>query len=717
MQGAARSARRARSRDAGFDMDLDGTDSHSIQYQNANNSVRVTDEFMQAVARGRATGHLRRAHDRRGHRDGAGPGPLPPDRRGGLGVRRPGAAVRHDDQPLAHRAEHRPDQRPATRAASTCTSTTRPATWRASTCCTFLDEDGTLRRRRRSRRRSRSSSPPRRSSSATPTTRPRRSPRRRGASASSASATPTSARCSWRSGLPYDSDDGRAWAAAITALMTGHAYATSRADRGADGAVRRLPRERRADARRAADAPGRGRQDRRGAASPTELLSAAAGGLGRRRRARRESTACATPRRRVLAPTGTIWFLMDCDTTGVEPDLGLVKTKKLVGGGTMSIVNQTVPARAAPPRLRRRPDRRDRGLHRRAQVDPRRAAPAAGAPRRSSPARWATTPSTTSGHVKMMAAVQPFISGAISKTVNMPEDVTVEDVEQLHIDAWQHGPEGRRHLPRQLQGRPAAVDDEEGRRRVGDARTPAPTRETELHARIAELEERARRARRSAPPSTTRHAAAAAAALEHLRLPRRRLRGLRHRRRVRGRPPGRGLHEGLQAGLDALGRHGRLRRSRSASGSSTACRCRPSSASTPTCASSRRASPTTPSCASPRASSTTSSAGSRSTTSRSTSGSSSACSRPASGPSRRCPGLEDARPRRAAVRRRARALRRGRRQRGSRRRPTTSRPVMREPGRPVLLRLRQHHAAGGLVLRLPELRGDERLLVVCNRAE
>ena len=97
----------------------------------------------------------------------------------------------------------------------------------------------------------------------------------------------------------------------------------------------------------------------------------------------------------VLAPTGTIGLMMDCDTTGVEPDLGLVKMKKLVGGGTMSIVNQTVPR--ALQRLGYTPDadRRDRRLHRREHVDHRRPALRGRAPRRCSPARWVTTPSTT----------------------------------------------------------------------------------------------------------------------------------------------------------------------------------------------------------------------------------------------------------------------------------------------------------------------------------
>ncbi len=97
-------------RDAGFDMDLDGADSHSTQYQNANNSVRVTDEFMEAVIDGRDWDLVART-DGSVDPDGAGPRPVPPDRPRGLGVRRPRPAVRHHHQPLAHGAEHRADQR------------------------------------------------------------------------------------------------------------------------------------------------------------------------------------------------------------------------------------------------------------------------------------------------------------------------------------------------------------------------------------------------------------------------------------------------------------------------------------------------------------------------------------------------------------------------------------------------------------------------------
>ncbi len=237
-------------------------------------------------------------------------------------------------------------------------------------------------------------------------------------------------------GLPYDSDQGRAWAGAITALMTGHAYATSARTAARMGPfagyhdnvepmtnVLRMHRDAVADIDEEQ--------------VPTELLSAAqeawdlAVELGEQYGVRNSQAS-------VLAPTGTIGLLMDCDTTGVEPDLGLVKTKKLVGGGTMSIVNQTVPR--ALTRLGYSPDQRDEIV---AYIDEHKSIVGAPylAPEHLAVFACSMGDNTIHylGHVRMMGAVQPFISGAISKTVNLPEDVTVEDVEQLHLDAWKLG--------------------------------------------------------------------------------------------------------------------------------------------------------------------------------------------------------------------------------------------------------------------------------------
>src|SRR5256886_2378899 len=140
----------------------------------------------------------------------------------------------------------------------------------------------------------------------------------------------------------------------------------------------------------------------------------------------------------VLAPTGTIGLMMDCDTTGIEPDLALVKTKKLVGGGTMQIVNQTVP-RA----LRRLGHSNDQVQSVVAYIAEHNTV--VGAPNLKEEhypvfdCSMGERAIQYMGHVKMMASAQPFISGAISKTVNMPEYVTVEEVEQLYVEGWRLG--------------------------------------------------------------------------------------------------------------------------------------------------------------------------------------------------------------------------------------------------------------------------------------
>lgn len=237
-------------------------------------------------------------------------------------------------------------------------------------------------------------------------------------------------------GLPYDSAEGRAQAAAVTALMTGYAYATSAKiarlvgpfagflkDREAMISVLKMHREEvsKIDAGLVSE----------------ELLSAAASAwdeaveLGERYGVRNSQAS-------VLAPTGTIGLMMDCDTTGIEPDLGLVKLKKLVGGGTMSIVNQTVPRALAA--LGYSKAQIDDVVN---YIDVEKTILGAPHLKKEHENVFACSMGDNAihylGHVKMMSAVQPFISGAISKTVNMPEDATVEDVEQLHIDAWNMG--------------------------------------------------------------------------------------------------------------------------------------------------------------------------------------------------------------------------------------------------------------------------------------
>src|SRR5258708_2062279 len=237
-------------------------------------------------------------------------------------------------------------------------------------------------------------------------------------------------------GIPYDSAEGRAQAAAVTALLTGHAYATSAKIARLVGLFAGFAKDRAAMLQVLKMHRDEVSKIDAGLVSE-ELLSTAASSwdeaveLGERYGVRNSQAT-------VLAPTGTIGLMMDCDTTGIEPDLGLVKLKKLVGGGTMSIVNQTVP-RAL--RAMGYSDQQTEDIVQYIDVEK----TILGAPhlKKEHEAVFACSMGDNAihylGHVKMMSAVQPFISGAISKTVNMPENATVEDVEQLHVDAWKMG--------------------------------------------------------------------------------------------------------------------------------------------------------------------------------------------------------------------------------------------------------------------------------------
>ena len=142
----------------------------------------------------------------------------------------------------------------------------------------------------------------------------------------------------------------------------------------------------------------------------------------------------------VLAPTGTIAFMMDCDTTGVEPDIALVKYKKLVGGGMLKIVNNTVPRALQRLGYESKEMQDDRRVHRGARHHRRRAASEGRAPAGLRLRLQAGSEGARSihhlGHLRMMGAVQPFISGAISKTINMPTDATVDDIIEAYIEAW-----------------------------------------------------------------------------------------------------------------------------------------------------------------------------------------------------------------------------------------------------------------------------------------
>jgi ribonucleoside-diphosphate reductase alpha chain len=238
-------------------------------------------------------------------------------------------------------------------------------------------------------------------------------------------------------GLPYDSVEGRAWAGALTSLLTGHSYATSARTASRMGPfagfaenesymlnVLRMHR----DASYQIEGTDR---------VPADLVAA---GQAAWEAAVRdgEEYGVRNSQASVLAPTGTIGLMMDCDTTGIEPDLGLCKMKKLVGGGTMVIVNQTIPR--ALRRLGYNAQQVDEII---AYID--REKSILGAPHLAAehvPVFACSMGDNVihyEGHVRMMGATQPFLSGAISKTVNMPEEATIEEIEQLHLLSWQLG--------------------------------------------------------------------------------------------------------------------------------------------------------------------------------------------------------------------------------------------------------------------------------------
>ncbi len=241
-------------------------------------------------------------------------------------------------------------------------------------------------------------------------------------------------------GLPYDSNEGRAYAAAVTALMHGEAYAQSARVASAMGPFAGYARNAE-PMLRVIDKHRKHAHMIDSTLVPKGLMDAIvdvwdeAYALGAQHGYRNSQVT-------VLAPTGTIGFMMDCDTTGIEPDIALVKYKKLVGGGVMKIVNQSVPAVLA--KLGYTPIQVEEILR---FVDEQEMIE--GAPHLKDehlaifdcafPPRNGKRSIQWMGHIKMMAAVQPFLSGAISKTVNMPTDATPEDIQQAYIEGWKLG--------------------------------------------------------------------------------------------------------------------------------------------------------------------------------------------------------------------------------------------------------------------------------------
>ncbi|WP_419856384.1 vitamin B12-dependent ribonucleotide reductase [Candidatus Poriferisodalis sp.] len=444
----AREERKARAlATAGFDMDVDGADSFSVQYQNANNSVRLPDEFMEAVAadgtwelRARTTGEVTavmRARDLLGQIaqaawECADPGVQfsttingwhTAPAHGPISASNPCSEYVHLDNSACNLASVNLLPFFGDHAAG---SEFDIEGFRQAVRITFIAQDVLV------------------SHADYPTEligETSRSFRQLGLGFTNLGALLMAA------GVPYDSQQARALAASLTALMCGEAYATSADlaerlgafdgfDANAEAMCGVLGRHRDSldGIEPCADPADAGT----GMASLTEELRAAARARWRHATSGCESHGVRNSQATVIAPTGTISFMMDCDTTGIEPDLGLVKHKKLVGGGDLRIVNSTVPVAL---------NRLGYSLSEIADIEAHILATGhiAGAPHLASAHRAVFACSigadaiSPQGHVAMMAACQPFVSGAISKTVNLPESASVGDIEDLIVESWRLG--------------------------------------------------------------------------------------------------------------------------------------------------------------------------------------------------------------------------------------------------------------------------------------
>ena len=421
-------------RDAGFDMDLDGADSFSVQYQNANNSVRITDEFMNAVVEDKEWSY-------RAVSDGT---PVRTVRARDLWRQIAEASwdcadpgLQFDTTINKWHTSHASGRINGSNPCSEYMHIDNSACNLASiNLLKYLDEQGnfdvdaykhTIETMFTAQEIlvGRADYPTQAIGDNS------RKFRQLGLGYANLGALLMAL------GLPYDSFEGRAWAAALTSLMTGHAYATS-----ARTASRMGPHAGFAENERYMLNVLRMHRDASYQIADETVMP------GVLLRAGQESWEAAVrdgeeygvrnAQATVLAPTGTIGLMMDCDTTGIEPDLGLVKMKKLVGGGNMVIVNQTIPM--ALRKLGYNAQQIDEII---AYIDVEKSI--LGAPHLAAEhvAVFACSMGDNTihyeGHVRMMGAVQPFLSGAISKTVNMPEEATVEEIEALHMLSWELG--------------------------------------------------------------------------------------------------------------------------------------------------------------------------------------------------------------------------------------------------------------------------------------
>jgi len=421
-------------RDAGYDMDLGGKDITSVQYQNANNSVRVSDEFMRALEADEDFG-LRARTDGEVVETVSAKGLFRTMAEAAWACADPG--IQYDDTINDWHTNPETGRINASNPCSEYMSLDNSSCNLASlNLMTFLKEDDTFDAEMFAKSVefvitamdisiSFADFPTQAIGDTT------RRYRQLGIGYANLGALLMA------TGLPYDSDAGRSFAAAITSLMTGTAYKRSAELAGVvgpyDGYARNVDAHKRVMRKHAS-----ANDDVRTVSSLDGDVLKLAVKTWEECLTTGEKNGWRNAQASVLAPTGTIGFMMDCDTTGIEPDFSLVKFKKLVGGGSMQIVNQTIP------RALRKLGYTEETIEAIVEyisenghvVD----APGL---KTEHYAIFDTAMGARSispmGHVRMMAAVQSFISGAISKTVNMPETATIEEVEEIYYEGWKQG--------------------------------------------------------------------------------------------------------------------------------------------------------------------------------------------------------------------------------------------------------------------------------------
>ncbi|PKH37553.1 ribonucleoside-diphosphate reductase class II [Nocardioides alpinus] len=421
-------------RDAGFDMDLGGADITSVQYQNANNSVRVSDEFMRAVEdggefglRSRGTGEVIETVDARGL--------FRKISEAAWACADPG--LQYDDTINDWHTNPETGRITASNPCSEYMSLDNSSCNLASlNLLKFLKDDDTFDAALFAKAvefiiTAMDISICFADFPTEPIGQTTRDYRQLGIGYANLGALLMAM------GLGYDSEGGRSMAAALTSLMTGTSYKRSAELAGIVGPYAGYARN--------ADAHKRVMRKHQAANDVVRVLHTEDGRVHKLATkawadviATGEDNGFRNAQASVLAPTGTIGFMMDCDTTGIEPDFSLVKFKKLVGGGSMQIVNQTIPR--ALRKLGYQPEQVEAIV---AYIGEHGHVIDAPGLKLEHYEIFDTAMGARSlkpmGHVRMMAAAQPFLSGAISKTVNLPENATVEEIEDVYLQSWKLG--------------------------------------------------------------------------------------------------------------------------------------------------------------------------------------------------------------------------------------------------------------------------------------